>query len=90
MLVHKYVMISSLCPQTTLFMCFKFFFCPPSLLDVLQIGPLRCWPGRLCLSRCIEHLDVEELIVLVPYIYEVKVKGHKYPSGFSLGENCMK
>lgn len=39
----------------------------------LQIGPLRCWPGGLCLSRSIGDLDVGEYIVPVPHVKQVKV-----------------
>ncbi|XP_016747019.1 importin-9-like isoform X2 [Gossypium hirsutum] len=37
-----------------------------------MIGPLRCWPGGLCLSRSIGDMDVGEFIVPVPYIKQVK------------------
>jgi hypothetical protein len=42
-------------------------------LTILQIGPLRCWPGGLCLSRSIGDLDVGEFIVPVPHVKQVKV-----------------
>ncbi|MBA0880129.1 hypothetical protein Goshw_012868 [Gossypium schwendimanii] len=38
-----------------------------------QIGPLRCWPGGLCLSRSIGDMDVGEYIVPVPYVKQVKL-----------------
>ncbi|CAL5418148.1 unnamed protein product [Camellia sinensis] len=38
-----------------------------------EIGPLRCWPGGLGLSRSIGDLDVGEFIVPVPYAKQVKV-----------------
>ncbi|WMV37560.1 hypothetical protein MTR67_030945 [Solanum verrucosum] len=38
-----------------------------------QIGPLRCWPGGLCLSRSIGDMDVGEFIVPVPYVKQVKL-----------------
>ncbi|CAM8915852.1 unnamed protein product [Rhodiola kirilowii] len=38
-----------------------------------EIGPLRCWPGGLCLSRSIGDLDVGEYIVPVPYVKQVKL-----------------
>ncbi|KAG5595172.1 hypothetical protein H5410_036404 [Solanum commersonii] len=38
-----------------------------------QIGPLRCWPGGLCLSRSIGDMDVGEFIVLIPYVKQVKL-----------------
>ncbi|GAB2292168.1 hypothetical protein Dimus_026419 [Dionaea muscipula] len=37
-----------------------------------EIGPLRCWPGGLCLSRSIGDRDVGEFIVPVPYVKQVK------------------
>jgi hypothetical protein len=39
----------------------------------IQIGPLRCWPGGLCLSRSIGDRDVGEFIVPVPHVKQVKV-----------------
>ncbi|KAF7808857.1 putative protein phosphatase 2C 15 [Senna tora] len=39
----------------------------------LQIGPLRCWPGGLCLSRSIGDMDVGEFIVPIPYVKQVKL-----------------
>lgn len=38
-----------------------------------EIGPLRCWPGGLCLSRSIGDRDVGEYIVPVPYVKQVKL-----------------
>ncbi|KAL4583589.1 hypothetical protein LXL04_008167 [Taraxacum kok-saghyz] len=38
-----------------------------------EIGPLRCWPGGLCLSRSIGDVDVGEFIVPVPYVKQVKL-----------------
>ncbi|KAK4481504.1 hypothetical protein RD792_012404 [Penstemon davidsonii] len=38
-----------------------------------EIGPLRCWPGGLCLSRSIGDLDVGEFIVPVPFVKQVKL-----------------
>ncbi|KAL3340487.1 hypothetical protein AABB24_028895 [Solanum stoloniferum] len=38
-----------------------------------EIGPLRCWPGGLCLSRSIGDMDVGEYIVPVPYVKQVKL-----------------
>lgn len=49
---------------------FEFTF---SSATILQIGPLRCWPGGLCLSRSIGDLDVGEFIVPVPHVKQVKV-----------------
>ncbi|KAE8781187.1 putative protein phosphatase 2C 15 [Hordeum vulgare] len=38
-----------------------------------EIGPLRCWPGGLCLSRTIGDQDVGEFIVPVPLVKQVKL-----------------
>ncbi|KAL7149380.1 hypothetical protein ABFS83_05G036800 [Erythranthe nasuta] len=38
-----------------------------------EIGPLRCWPGGLCLSRSIGDMDVGEFIVPIPYVKQVKL-----------------
>ncbi|XAR61869.1 Phosphoprotein phosphatase [Bertholletia excelsa] len=38
-----------------------------------EVGPLRCWPGGLCLSRSIGDMDVGEYIVPVPYVKQVKL-----------------
>ncbi|CAO2834200.1 unnamed protein product [Amaranthus hypochondriacus] len=38
-----------------------------------EIGPLRCWPGGLCLSRSIGDKDVGEFIVPVPYVKQVRL-----------------
>ncbi|XAR64060.1 Phosphoprotein phosphatase [Bertholletia excelsa] len=38
-----------------------------------QFGPLRCWPGGLCLSRSIGDRDVGEFVVPVPYVKQVKL-----------------
>jgi hypothetical protein len=40
----------------------------------IQIGPLRCWPGDLCLSRSIGDQDVGEFIIPVPYVKQIKVQ----------------
>lgn len=39
----------------------------------MQIGPLRCWPGGLCLSRSIGDMDVGEFIVPIPHVKQIKV-----------------
>ncbi|KAG8389953.1 hypothetical protein BUALT_Bualt01G0033100 [Buddleja alternifolia] len=41
-----------------------------------EIGPLRCWPGGLCLSRSIGDMDVGEFIVSVPYVKQVKLSSN--------------
>ncbi|GMG99756.1 hypothetical protein Nepgr_001596 [Nepenthes gracilis] len=38
-----------------------------------EAGPLRCWPGGLCLSRSIGDTDVGEFIVPVPHVKQVKL-----------------
>eukprot|EP00850_Spirogloea_muscicola_P022188 SM000281S10756 [mRNA] locus=s281:93124:95370:- [translate_table: standard] len=42
-----------------------------------MVGPLRCWPGGLCLSRSIGDIDVGEFIVPIPFVKQVKLP----PSG---------
>lgn len=37
------------------------------------VGPLRCWPGGLCLSRSIGDTDVGEFIVPIPHVKQVKL-----------------
>ncbi|KAK9139264.1 hypothetical protein Scep_008945 [Stephania cephalantha] len=37
------------------------------------VGPLRCWPGGLCLSRSIGDMDVGEYIVPIPHVKQVKL-----------------
>nr|CAB3457252.1 unnamed protein product [Digitaria exilis] len=38
-----------------------------------EVGPLRCWPGGLCLSRSIGDSDVGECIIPVPHVKQVKL-----------------
>ncbi|KAM7273230.1 hypothetical protein ACFE04_027894 [Oxalis oulophora] len=38
-----------------------------------NVGPLRCWPGGLCLSRSIGDTDVGEYIVPIPHVKQVKL-----------------
>ncbi|KAL3022853.1 hypothetical protein AAZX31_04G037500 [Glycine max] len=38
-----------------------------------EVGPLRCWPGGLCLSRSIGDMDVGEFVVPVPHVKQVKL-----------------
>ncbi|KAG1334641.1 Phosphatase 2C family protein isoform 1 [Cocos nucifera] len=40
---------------------------------VTELGPLRCWPGGLCLSRSIGDMDVGEYIVPIPHVKQVKL-----------------
>lgn len=44
-----------------------------SIVGGCEVGPLRCWPGGLCLSRSIGDMDVGEFIVPVPYVKQVKL-----------------
>ncbi|XP_022978968.1 probable protein phosphatase 2C 15 isoform X1 [Cucurbita maxima] len=44
-----------------------------SIVGGAEIGPLRCWPGGLCLSRSIGDMDVGEFIVPIPFVKQVKV-----------------
>ncbi|KAK4263835.1 hypothetical protein QN277_029200 [Acacia crassicarpa] len=44
-----------------------------SIYGGAEIGPLRCWPGGLCLSRSIGDVDVGEFIVPIPYVKQVKL-----------------
>lgn len=44
-----------------------------SLVEGVEIGPLRCWPGGLCLSRSIGDTDVGEYIVPIPHVKQVKL-----------------
>ena len=48
----------------------------------LQVGPLRCWPGGLCLSRSIGDTDVGEYIVPIPHVKQVKVTSQSF-------SNCL-
>ncbi|XP_057765831.1 probable protein phosphatase 2C 15 [Salvia miltiorrhiza] len=44
-----------------------------SIFGGTEVGPLRCWPGGLCLSRSIGDMDVGEFIVPIPYVKQVKL-----------------
>lgn len=44
-----------------------------SIAGGAEIGPLRCWPGGLCLSRSIGDLDVGEFIVPIPHVKQIKL-----------------
>jgi hypothetical protein len=48
----------------------------------VQIGPLRCWPGGLCLSRSIGDMDVGNFIVPIPFVKQVKVSSMPKLSNF--------
>lgn len=44
-----------------------------SIIGGVEVGPLRCWPGGLCLSRSIGDMDVGEFIVPIPFVKQVKL-----------------
>ena len=44
----------------------------------LEVGPLRVWPGGLCLSRSIGDMDVGDYIVAVPHVKQIKVRERFY------------
>eukprot|EP00249_Psilotum_nudum_P000963 c13197_g1_i1 orf=919-1686(+) len=44
-----------------------------SIVGGAEIGPLRCWPGGLCLSRSIGDMDVGEFIVPIPHVKQIKL-----------------
>lgn len=44
-----------------------------SLAGGAEIGPLRCWPGGLCLSRSIGDVDVGDFIVPIPHVKQIKL-----------------
>ncbi|BAH92185.1 Os03g0395100, partial [Oryza sativa Japonica Group] len=58
-------------------------------LHTFQIGPLRCWPGGLCLSRSIGDIDVGEFIVPVPHVKQVKVCDLYIPVPATVVEKIM-
>ncbi|XP_024388376.1 probable protein phosphatase 2C 5 isoform X2 [Physcomitrium patens] len=39
----------------------------------IEVGPLRVWPGGLCLSRSIGDIDVGDYIVAVPHVKQIKL-----------------
>ncbi|GAQ91594.1 Putative protein phosphatase 2C family protein [Klebsormidium nitens] len=41
--------------------------------DGLEVGPLRVWPGGLCLSRSIGDKDVGDYIVPVPHVKQIRL-----------------
>ncbi len=54
----------------------------------LGVGPLRLWPGGLCLSRAIGDFDVGDAVLSLPYICQVlraaPLRGNT-PSAFTCG-----
>ncbi|KAH7422827.1 hypothetical protein KP509_12G027400 [Ceratopteris richardii] len=47
--------------------------CRLSLAGGAEIGPLRCWPGGLCLSRSIGDVDVGAFIVPIPHVKQIQL-----------------
>ncbi|KAH7293367.1 hypothetical protein KP509_28G022700 [Ceratopteris richardii] len=41
--------------------------------DGSEVGPLRCWPGGLCLSRSIGDFDVGDFILPIPHVKQIKL-----------------
>lgn len=39
----------------------------------MGVGPLRLWPGGLCLSRAIGDFDVGDSVLSLPYISQVHI-----------------
>ncbi|KAK1258785.1 putative protein phosphatase 2C 33 [Acorus gramineus] len=52
------------------------FGCNSSVFIFLQRGPLRCWPGGLCISRSIGDTDVGDFIVPDPHVKQVKLSNN--------------
>jgi serine/threonine protein phosphatase PrpC len=44
----------------------------PAKPEELGVGPLRLWPGGLCVSRSVGDLDAGALVVPVPHIKQVR------------------
>ncbi|ESR61662.1 hypothetical protein CICLE_v10018105mg [Citrus x clementina] len=42
-----------------------------SIVGGAEIGPLRCWPGALCLSRSIGDMDVGEFMVPISHVKQL-------------------
>lgn len=45
-----------------------------SVLWWLQLGPLRSWPGGVCVSRSIGDVDCGPLITPLPHVKQVRVR----------------
>ena len=59
-------------------------------------GPLRVWPGGLCLSRALGDFDVGSLVLAIPHIMQVCSAGlHSRPEAaedlclHELAANCL-
>lgn len=46
---------------------------PATRKGATGVGPLRLWPGGLCLSRAIGDFDVGDSVLCLPYISQVLV-----------------
>lgn len=40
--------------------------------SAIGVGPLRLWPGGLCLSRAIGDFDVGDSVLSLPYVSQVR------------------
>lgn len=49
----------------------------PAKPQEMGVGPLRMWPGGLCVSRSIGDLDAGPLIVPLPHVRQVLVTRHR-------------
>lgn len=76
MVYTKVIALSVLDLKPFIFLLFYFILSNHLLFIWFQVGPLRCWPGGLCLSRSIGDMDVGEFIVPVPHVKQVKVTSH--------------
>lgn len=53
-------------------------------------GPLRLWPGGLCLSRAIGDFDVGDSVLCLPYISQARPGCRPGPSCLSLRDTRPK
>lgn len=42
----------------------------------MQLGPIRSWPGGVCVSRSIGDVDCGPLITPLPHVKQVRVRPH--------------
>ncbi|KAH7293371.1 hypothetical protein KP509_28G022800 [Ceratopteris richardii] len=47
--------------------------CRLRIPDGSEVGPLRCFPGGLCLSRSIGDFDVGDFILPIPHVKQIKL-----------------
>jgi hypothetical protein len=50
----------------------------PAKPQEMGVGPLRMWPGGLCVSRSIGDLDAGPLIVPLPHVRQVRPHSQLY------------